>query len=160
MTLWPDSARSGAETPGLGSLADQDPAGSLARLGQPPGAAPGGGSAPMAASGAGGAGSSSASIEGHAGAVPSSTTAAAGHTSEFVDPDLVPTVFKWDNGGTEVYVTGTFTGWTAHRRMHRSGNDFTYMTMLPRGLHEYKFIVDGHWRWAAEQEVCCATRAS
>ena len=31
--------------------------------------------------------------------------------------------------------------------MHRSGHDFTYIAMLPRGKHHFKFIVDGQWRW-------------
>ncbi|KAA0174119.1 hypothetical protein FNF27_04340 [Cafeteria roenbergensis] len=67
--------------------------------------------------------------------------------SPFVDKDRVPAVFKWAHGGSEVYVTGTFTGWRDHKRMHRSGHDFTYIAMLPRGKHHFKFIVDGQWRW-------------
>lgn len=61
-----------------------------------------------------------------------------------------PRICRWQHGGTDVYITGTFTNWREHKRMHRSGNDFTYMSMLPRGKHQFKFIVDGHWRWATD----------
>jgi len=27
------------------------------------------------------------------------------------DTDVIPTVFKWDGGGQDVYISGTFTGW-------------------------------------------------
>lgn len=51
---------------------------------------------------------------------------------EFLNRDLVPVVFHWAFGGEEVYVTGTFTDWKEHKRMRQSGNDFTYIAMLPR----------------------------
>ena len=50
-------------------------------------------------------------------------------------------------------IAGSFSGWSRRHPMHRSGNDFTYVHMLPRGKHEYKFIVDGHWRFAQEQDT-------
>ena len=63
----------------------------------------------------------------------------------------MPTVFKWEHGGKEVYLAGTFNGWTHKLPMHRSGNDFTHILALPPGLHAYKFIVDGQWRHATDQ---------
>mmetsp|Transcript_2880 Transcript_2880/g.5400 ORF Transcript_2880/g.5400 Transcript_2880/m.5400 type:complete len:381 (+) Transcript_2880:489-1631(+) len=68
-----------------------------------------------------------------------------------VDDDVVPTVFRWEHGGREVYITGTFNGWTRQIPMHRSGNDFTYIHNLKRGKHAYKFIVDDEWRFAPDQ---------
>lgn len=38
---------------------------------------------------------------------------------------LVPTVFRWEHGGRQVYITGTFNNWEQQIPMHRSGNDFT-----------------------------------
>lgn len=67
------------------------------------------------------------------------------------DDDVVPTVFRWEHGGREVYITGTFNGWTRQIPMHRSGNDFTYIHNLKRGKHAYKFIVDDEWRFAPDQ---------
>ena len=65
--------------------------------------------------------------------------------------DIVPTVFKWDNGGRNVYITGTFNNWERQIPMHRSGNEFSYVHNLSRGKHAYKFIVDDEWRFAPDQ---------
>ncbi|ETW02119.1 hypothetical protein H310_05711 [Aphanomyces invadans] len=78
------------------------------------------------------------------GAVPSTA-------SSVKQPDIVPMVFRWEHGGRNVCITGTFNGWSAHVPMHRSGNDFTYIANLPRGKHAYKFVVDDEWRFAPDQ---------
>jgi 5'-AMP-activated protein kinase regulatory beta subunit len=68
-----------------------------------------------------------------------------------LDDDTVPTVFKWEHGGRQVYITGTFNNWSRQIPMHRSGNDFTYIHNLKRGKHAFKFIVDDEWRFAPDQ---------
>lgn len=68
-----------------------------------------------------------------------------------MDDDTVPTVFRWEHGGRQVYITGTFNGWSRQIPMHRSGNDFTYIHNLKRGKHAFKFIVDDEWRFAPDQ---------
>lgn len=65
----------------------------------------------------------------------------------WLDDDTVPTVFRWEHGGRQVYITGTFNGWSRQIPMHRSGNDFTYIHNLKRGKHAFKFIVDDEWRY-------------
>lgn len=65
--------------------------------------------------------------------------------------DVVPMVFRWEHGGRNVYITGTFNGWSKQCPMHRSGNDFTYIANLTRGKHAYKFVVDDEWRFAPDQ---------
>jgi len=65
--------------------------------------------------------------------------------------DVVPTVFKWEHGGRNVYITGTFNNWDRRIPMHRSGNDFSYVHNLKRGKHAFKFIVDDEWRFAPDQ---------
>ena len=67
------------------------------------------------------------------------------------DDDYVPTVFRWEHGGRQVYVTGTFNDWQRQIPMHRSGNDFTYIHNLKKGKHAFKFIVDDEWRFAPDQ---------
>lgn len=67
------------------------------------------------------------------------------------EEDSVPTVFRWEHGGRNVYITGTFNGWSRQIPMHRSGNDFTYIHNLRRGKHAFKFIVDDEWRFAPDQ---------
>lgn len=34
--------------------------------------------------------------------------------------------------------------------LQRSGKDFTIMKVLPSGVYQYRFIVDGQWRYAPE----------
>lgn len=72
-------------------------------------------------------------------------------TISAAEEDSVPTVFRWEHGGRNVYITGTFNGWTRQIPMHRSGNDFTYIHNLKRGKHAFKFIVDDEWRFAPDQ---------
>lgn len=56
----------------------------------------------------------------------------------------LPTVIKWDKGGKEVYVSGSFNGWRKIPLV-KSTNNFSTIVNLPEGEHEYKFFVDGHW---------------
>jgi len=65
--------------------------------------------------------------------------------------NVVPTVFKWEHGGRNVYITGTFNNWERQIPMHRSGNDFSYVHNLQRGKHAFKFVVDDEWRFAPDQ---------
>jgi 5'-AMP-activated protein kinase regulatory beta subunit len=65
--------------------------------------------------------------------------------------EVVPTVFKWEHGGRNVYITGTFNNWDMQIPMHRSGNDFSYVHNLKRGKHAFKFVVDDEWRFAPDQ---------
>jgi 1,4-alpha-glucan branching enzyme len=50
--------------------------------------------------------------------------------------------------GNEVFVAGTFNSWDPKRHQMRDGqNTGIYKTtlVLPRGRHEYKFVVNGDW---------------
>ncbi|TFJ85407.1 hypothetical protein NSK_003366 [Nannochloropsis salina CCMP1776] len=67
------------------------------------------------------------------------------------EDDVVPTVFRWEHGGRQVYIQGTFNNWERQIPMHRSGNDFMYIHNLKRGKHAFKFIVDDEWRFAPDQ---------
>jgi len=70
------------------------------------------------------------------------------------EDEIVPTVFRWEHGGRQVYITGTFNNWEKQIPMHRSGNDFTYIHNLSKGKHAFKFIVDDEWRFAPDQPTC------
>lgn len=59
-------------------------------------------------------------------------------------PKVLPTVFKWDGGGKNVYITGTFSNWKTIP-MVKSHGDFVTIVDLPEGEHQYKFLVDGEW---------------
>ncbi|XP_005103064.1 5'-AMP-activated protein kinase subunit beta-2 isoform X2 [Aplysia californica] len=58
---------------------------------------------------------------------------------------LLPTVFKWEGGGKEVYVAGSFNNWKTKIPLAKSHGDFYTILDLPEGDHQYKFFVDGQW---------------
>lgn len=82
---------------------------------------------------------------------PSPTAAAPAPAVVEEEEETVPTVFRWEHGGRQVYVTGTFNNWQRQIPMHRSGNDFTYIHNLQKGKHAFKFVVDDEWRFAPDQ---------
>lgn len=68
--------------------------------------------------------------------------------------DAVPIVLSWNHGGQEVYVAGTFDGWKTRIALARDvGHTSTFSTMLrvPPGRHQFKFQVDGTWRFDPDQ---------
>lgn len=70
-------------------------------------------------------------------------------SSSSVISNTVKTIFLWDEGGNTVYITGSFCGWKEFFLMTKSNNDtFTYSIELPRGFHQYKFKVDGQWKYS------------
>lgn len=99
----------------------------------------------------GGTTSDSGVASGHHGAHHPQASNSNSSIENWLDDDTVPTVFRWEHGGRQVYITGTFNGWSRQIPMHRSGNDFTYIHNLKRGKHAFKFIVDDEWRFAPDQ---------
>ena len=65
--------------------------------------------------------------------------------TKVADNKVLPTVFKWEGGGKQVYISGTFTGWKT-LPMVKSHGDFVTIIDLPEGEHQNKFFVDGEWR--------------
>uniref|UniRef100_A0A5K3EGX4 5'-AMP-activated protein kinase subunit beta-1 n=2 Tax=Mesocestoides corti TaxID=53468 RepID=A0A5K3EGX4_MESCO len=63
----------------------------------------------------------------------------------------LPTVFKWEGGGKEVYISGTFNGWKSKIPMIKSKQNFYTIIDLPEGEYQYKFIVDGQWKLGKNQ---------
>jgi len=47
---------------------------------------------------------------------------------------------------SSVYVAGTFNGWEPGKyRLEKQGGVYATTLLVPRGRHEYKFIVDDVW---------------
>lgn len=57
----------------------------------------------------------------------------------------LPTVLRWDGGGKNVMISGTFTKWKPIPMVRSHGN-FVTIIDLPEGDHQYKFCVDGEWK--------------
>ncbi|VDK32789.1 unnamed protein product [Taenia asiatica] len=72
-------------------------------------------------------------------------------TEEAPSHTTLPTVFKWEGGGKEVYISGTFNGWKSKIPMVKSKQNFYTIIDLPEGEHQYKFIVDGQWKLGKNQ---------
>jgi len=48
--------------------------------------------------------------------------------------------------GSEVYVAGTFNGWNPKKnKLAYKGGAYSGTILLPKGRHEYKYIIDGVW---------------
>ncbi|CAH1792766.1 unnamed protein product [Owenia fusiformis] len=63
-----------------------------------------------------------------------------------IQPTKLPTVFKWEGGGKDVYLSGSYDGWKTKIPMVKSHGDFYQILELPEGDHQYKFYVDGAWK--------------
>lgn len=62
----------------------------------------------------------------------------------------IPTMITWSYDGKEVAVEGSWDNWRMRMPMQRSGKDFTIMKVLPSGVYQYRFLVDGQWRYAPD----------
>ena len=58
--------------------------------------------------------------------------------------------FIWDEGGSDVKVTGSFSDWKIQFQMTREQNGQIFTLQLPLGneIYQYKFIVDGEWKYS------------
>lgn len=63
--------------------------------------------------------------------------------------------FFWNEGGSKVKLTGTFCRWKEFYVMTKDSKDgvFKYTLKLNKEKYEYKFIVDGDWKWSKKQKV-------
>ncbi|XP_010922102.1 SNF1-related protein kinase regulatory subunit beta-1 isoform X1 [Elaeis guineensis] len=58
----------------------------------------------------------------------------------------IPTLITWIYGGNDVAVEGSWDNWSSRKVLQRSGKDHCILLVLPSGVYQYKFIVDGEWR--------------
>ncbi|AMD22446.1 HGR107Wp [Eremothecium sinecaudum] len=64
---------------------------------------------------------------------------------------MVPVQITWQQGGTKVYVTGSFTGWRKMIGLVPDANQpnlFRIKLQLPPGTHRFRFIVDNELRFS------------
>eukprot|EP00268_Persea_americana_P033637 TRINITY_DN3329_c0_g1_i2.p1 TRINITY_DN3329_c0_g1~~TRINITY_DN3329_c0_g1_i2.p1 ORF type:complete len:272 (-),score=60.97 TRINITY_DN3329_c0_g1_i2:265-1080(-) len=64
----------------------------------------------------------------------------------------IPTMITWSYGGREVAVEGSWDDWKTKKLLQRSGKDFIIMKVLPPGVYQFRFIVDGEWRYAPDTQ--------
>ena len=63
--------------------------------------------------------------------------------------------FIWDEGGNEVKIIGSFSNWKDTYEMKKDIKDNIYTISLPlqKDKYWYKFIVDGEWKYAKNQQI-------
>jgi hypothetical protein len=78
------------------------------------------------------------------------------NTTEITQDYKIPTNFEWKEGGNVVYVTGSFSNWSQWFIMSRnaSNGNFELVLELPKGPHQYKFIVDNQWKFSKNHPTC------
>ena len=61
--------------------------------------------------------------------------------------------FYWNEGGKEVFITGSFLEWNKRLKMHKNKNNiFEVELFLAKGKYEFKFIVDGSWKCSSNYQ--------
>lgn len=66
-------------------------------------------------------------------------------TTNVTTNSKTPTVFRWEGGGKDVAICGTFSNWETIP-MVKSHGDFVTIIDLPEGEHQYRYYVDGEWK--------------
>lgn len=63
--------------------------------------------------------------------------------------------FTWDEGGNNVKLIGSFSNWVKYYDMEKDENDqiFKFSLPLENGKYQYKFIVDGVWKYSKKQNT-------
>lgn len=59
----------------------------------------------------------------------------------------IPALISWNQGGNNVLVEGSWDNWITRKALQRSGKDHSILLVLPSGVYQYKFIVDGERRY-------------
>lgn len=63
----------------------------------------------------------------------------------------ISTLAAGSRGGNDVAVEGSFDNWSTRTGLQKTGNNFTIVKLLPPGVYQYKFIVDGEWQYDPSQ---------
>ncbi|XP_020701810.1 SNF1-related protein kinase regulatory subunit beta-1 isoform X2 [Dendrobium catenatum] len=62
----------------------------------------------------------------------------------------IPVLITWNYGGNSVLVEGSWDDWSSRKTLQRTGKDHSILIVLPSGVYQYRFIVDGRWRYAPD----------
>ncbi|XP_010907921.1 SNF1-related protein kinase regulatory subunit beta-1 [Elaeis guineensis] len=59
----------------------------------------------------------------------------------------IPTLISWNLGGNDALVEGSWDNWNTRKALQRSGKVHSILLVLPSGVYQYKFIIDGEIRY-------------
>ncbi|KAL4498315.1 hypothetical protein ABPG72_013121 [Tetrahymena utriculariae] len=69
--------------------------------------------------------------------------------------NFINTIFQWTNGANSVQLTGTFNNWVNPIPLEKVENNcFQVILKLRPGVYQYKYIVDGQWRFSPDDPTC------
>ncbi|CAD8079346.1 unnamed protein product [Paramecium sonneborni] len=60
--------------------------------------------------------------------------------------------FVWTSGGNKIFLTGSWLNWTDQLELIQIDDRFEIELELPKGIHEFKFIVDDEWKVSDQYE--------
>lgn len=70
-----------------------------------------------------------------------------------VSNELVDVTFFWNQGGNDVFITGSFAQWTQWFMLEKKNEVFYIQLQLPKEKHFFKFIVDNQWICSNNYEI-------
>eukprot|EP00249_Psilotum_nudum_P003942 c17448_g1_i2 orf=359-1291(+) len=62
----------------------------------------------------------------------------------------IPTLIQWNLDGNEVFIEGSWDNWSTRIPLQKAGKDFLLVKLLPSGVYQYRFIVNGKRRYAPD----------
>eukprot|EP00274_Cyanoptyche_gloeocystis_P000509 CAMPEP_0196664280 /NCGR_PEP_ID=MMETSP1086-20130531/56505_1 /TAXON_ID=77921 /ORGANISM="Cyanoptyche gloeocystis , Strain SAG4.97" /LENGTH=153 /DNA_ID=CAMNT_0042000523 /DNA_START=54 /DNA_END=512 /DNA_ORIENTATION=+ len=65
----------------------------------------------------------------------------------------VSATFTWTYGGRDALVTGSFNEWEIKVPLQHTGNGFYTDIPLKPGVYQYKYIVDGTWKFDPNRPI-------
>jgi hypothetical protein len=78
-----------------------------------------------------------------------STNESSKEASQDISKTSVPVEIQWFQGGENVFITGSFTGWRKMIRLVKESDEkFSIKLRLPYGTHRFRFIVDNELRFS------------
>ncbi|XP_015900723.1 SNF1-related protein kinase regulatory subunit beta-2 [Ziziphus jujuba] len=86
-------------------------------------------------------------------AIQAQTQAYFGHTmhgDDTVNERLKRVKLSWNHGGKQVAVTGSWDNWETRDLLLGTGDAFYIEKLLPSGIYQFRFIVDGYLRCAPD----------
>eukprot|EP00250_Pteridium_aquilinum_P004922 c15099_g1_i1 orf=263-1135(+) len=62
----------------------------------------------------------------------------------------IATIIQWTYGGDEVFIEGSWDNWLHRTHLQKVGKDFTIVKFLPQGVYQFRFLVDGDFRYSPD----------
>ena len=78
------------------------------------------------------------------------------NTKNETNEDKIPFKFEWIEGGSEVFITGTFMdNWKTFKKMEKNSSTgiFEVIIYISKDIHQFKFIIDNIWKCSRNYKI-------